>query len=104
MTMRFARIPLVAPGAALTAALGATVALAATSWTVTPGGHFSGTGPLTLSFGGGTVKCSSSIAGKLRGGKGPGSHIGSITSLGLSDCTSGFGLPGPSGPAGCRGP
>ena len=86
MTRRFARILLAAPAALLVAALGATTALAATTWTVTPGGTFSGTGKLTLSFGGGGFTCSSSVAGKLRGGNGPGSHIGSITAMGLTDC------------------
>lgn len=88
MNRRFARILLVAPGAVLTAALGTTVALAATSWTVTPGGSFTGKGTLTLAG----VTCKSSIAGKLRGGKGPGGHIGSINSLGLTNCTGPLGL------------
>jgi hypothetical protein len=91
MTRR-ARFLLAAPAAFLVAALGTTGALAATTWTVTPGGGFTGTGTLTLSLSGGGLSCNSSIAGKLRGGKGPGSHIGSIASLGLTSCTGPLGL------------
>jgi hypothetical protein len=92
MTKRFVRILLAVPVALLVAAVGVTTVLAATTWTVTPGGGFSATGPLTISFGNGGFTCSSSIAGKFRSGKGPGNHIGSITTLGLTDCTGQLGL------------
>jgi hypothetical protein len=92
MTRR-ARFLLAAPAAFLVAALGTTTALAATTWTVSPGGGFTGTGTLTLSLGGGGgLSCNSSIAGGLRGGKGPGRHIGSITALGLTNCAGPAGL------------
>ena len=94
MRARFARILLGGAAAVLSATLSATTALAASSWTVTPGGPYRGSGTLMLEDGstGSIFSCDSSIAGKFRKGTGPGTHIGSITSLGLSKCTGPLGL------------
>lgn len=66
-------------------------ALAATTWTVSPGGHItavSGTAVLTDTRTGASVSCaSSSLTGSLRSGSGlSGTGIGSISAFSLSSC------------------
>lgn len=92
MTKRFARILLAAPAAVLAATLGGTTALAATTtWTVKPGGPFtgkSGTFKLKDTRTGSTVTCaSSSLSGTLKSGSGlSGTGLGSITAVGFTNC------------------
>lgn len=67
-------------------------ALAATTWTVSPGGHItatSGTAVLTDTRTGASVSCAvASLAGSLKSGSGlSGTGIGSITAFSLSSCT-----------------
>jgi hypothetical protein len=67
-------------------------ALAATTWTVSPGGHItatSGAVVLTDTRTGASVSCSaSSLTGSLNSGSGlPGTGIGSISAFSLSSCT-----------------
>src|SRR5438067_6834916 len=77
--------------------LAAGPALAATTWTVSPGGSISATaGTTTLkdTGTGTTLNCSSSAAkGTVKSGSGlAGAGIGSITSLTFSGCTGPLGL------------
>lgn len=67
-------------------------ALAATTWTVNPGGHItatSGTAVLTDTRTGASVSCAtSSLTGSLKSGSGlSGTGIGSISAFSLSSCT-----------------
>lgn len=67
-------------------------ALAATTWTVSPGGHItatSGTAVLTDTSTGASVSCAaSSLTGSLKSGSGlSGTGIGSISAFSLSSCT-----------------
>lgn len=88
-----ARVLLAAPAAALAACLGVTAALAATSWTVKPGGSFaamSGTATFKDTATGSIFTCTSvSMTGTLKSGSGlPGSGAGSISAVGFTNCTS----------------
>jgi hypothetical protein len=72
--------------------LSAGPALAASTWTVSPGGHFtavSGTAVLTDTSTGASIRCAaSSLGGTLRSGTGlSGTDIGDVTAFGLSSCT-----------------
>ena len=86
MNRRHARILAAGPAAVLAATLGVTAALAATTWTVKPGGAFTATAG-NASFKDTTTRstftCSSVTAsGTLKSGSGlPGTGIGSITSV-----------------------
>jgi len=73
-------------------------ALAATTWTVSPGGHItaiSGTAVLTDTRTGASVSCAaSSLTGSLKSGSGlSGTGIGSISAFSLSSCTGPGGQP-----------
>ncbi len=92
MSTRPARILLAVPAAALAAALGVTAALAATTWTVKPGGKItakSGKVLLRDTKTGTQVSCASStVKITLKSGSGlPGVGIGSITSFTFGTCT-----------------
>jgi hypothetical protein len=78
--------------AGLAVGLSATSALAATTWSVSPGGSISGsagTTTVTDTTSGLTVTCtSSSLKGSLKSGTGlAGKKIGKVTSLDFSNCT-----------------
>ncbi len=88
-----ARVLLAAPAAALAACLGVTAALAATTWTVKPGGSFaamSGTATFKDTATGSIFTCASlKVTGTLKSGSGlPGSGAGSISAAGFTNCTS----------------
>ena len=93
------RIALTAVAAIVTAILGAGPAVAATTWTVTPGGRFSGqagTTKLEDTTDGASLICSGSVlSGSFKAGSGlSGTGIGSITSGGkFTDCTGPTPLP-----------
>jgi hypothetical protein len=92
MSTRYARILLAGPAAVLAAALGVTSALAATTWTVKPGGKVtakSGAVRLRDTKSGAVVNCASStVKITLKSGSGlPGAGIGSITSFTFGTCT-----------------
>jgi hypothetical protein len=79
----------------VTAALGATTALAATTWTITPGGAItakSGWAPIRDPNVGQLMTCTSLTAsGTLKSGSGlPGSGAGSLTAFGFHQCTNPF--------------
>jgi len=87
------RVLLAAPAAALAACLGVTAALAATTWTVKPGGSFtakSGTATFKDTATGSIFTCTSvSVTGTLKSGTGlSGSGVGSISAVGFTNCTS----------------
>ena len=70
--------------------LAAAPALAATTWTVKPGGAVTATaGTTTISTGGNSVICTSSVAkGTLKKGSGlAGAGLGTVTSLAFNNCT-----------------
>lgn len=72
-------------------------ALAAVTWTVTPGGSFTataGTTTLTDTKTGNSLSCTSSNAtGSLKSGSGlSGSHIGSVASISFNSCTGPLGI------------
>jgi hypothetical protein len=84
--------------AAVTIGLSGTPAMAATSWTITPGGSFTGlattfqiSDPATHT----TITCNSAtIGGTLKSGSGiPGAGAGSITSVNFGTCTAQNGAP-----------
>ena len=94
MRKRLARILSISSTVAAVLVLAATSASAATTWTVSPGGSFTG----SLSSGatfviqdgvtGTTVTCTSgAIAGTLAAGSGQSYNLGSITSVSLETCT-----------------
>jgi hypothetical protein len=90
MSKRFARIPLAALAAALAAALGVTTALAATTWTVKPGGAAAATSKnvelIDLTTGS-VIGCSASVTVTLKSGSGlPGNNLGSISKAGFPKC------------------
>ena len=94
MRRRSARL-LLAGCVVLTAALGATTALAATTWTITPGGAItakSGWAPIRDPNVGGLVTCTSlTTSGTLKSGTGlPGSGAGSLAAFGFHRCTNPF--------------
>ncbi len=77
---------------AATTSLNPRSALAATTWTVSPGGHItaiSGTAVLTDTRTGASVSCATSnLTGSLKSGSGlSGTGIGSISGFSLSSCT-----------------
>lgn len=81
----------------VTTSLSPRSALAATTWTVSPGGSItatSGTAVLTDTRTGASLSCAaSSLAGSLKSGSGlSGTGIGSITAFSLSSCTGPGGL------------
>ena len=95
-TSRIIRIAAVALAAALpaTAAVAASAAAATATWTVSPGGSF--TGPLSSGatfviqegVTGTTVTCvSSAIAGTLTAGSAPNGDLGTVTSVSPGTCT-----------------
>jgi hypothetical protein len=95
-TSRIVRIAAVAVTAALpaTAAVATSAAAAATTWTVSPGGSF--TGPLSSGatfviqdgVTGTTVTCTSSaLAGTLTAGSGQAGNLGPVTSVSPGTCT-----------------
>jgi hypothetical protein len=93
---RCARILFAACAAALVAALGVTTALAATTWTIRPGGAVtakSGTATVNDTKVGGLFTCTSlSARGTLKTGSGlPGSRAGSISAVDFGRCTSPLG-------------
>jgi hypothetical protein len=97
MNMRYAR-PLIAGSAAVLAAiLGATAALAATTWTIKPGGAISSTAT-NVNFKNtktGTIFTCSSVAvsGTLKSGSGlSGSGAGSISAVTFPHCTGPLGV------------
>lgn len=78
--------------AGLAVGLSATSALAATTWSVSPGGSISGsagTTKVTDTTSGLTVTCTSStLAGSLKSGSGlAGKGLGTVTSLNFNNCT-----------------
>lgn len=80
------------PVAVLVAILGVTMVLAATRWTVRPGGPVSiksGRFTLTDTTTGATESCqSSALGGALKSGSAlPGTSIGSITTVGFTGCS-----------------
>jgi hypothetical protein len=93
---RYARALLAGCAAGLTVTLGVTAALAATTWTIRPGGAvtaMSGTATFNDTKTGGLFKCTSlSARGTLKTGSGlSGSHAGSISAVGFARCTSPLG-------------
>src|SRR5262245_23120315 len=85
--VRSGRIAFSITAAILTVALGAGPAVAAATWSVTPGGPFSshaGTTKLKDTTDGNTLTCNSSVlSGRFKSGSGlSGANIGSVTSGG----------------------
>jgi hypothetical protein len=92
MGKRHARFGLAAAAAALTVATGATAALAATTWTVSPGGKIAAkTDKVTftdLTTGTALTCVNDSANGTLKSGSGlPGAGIGSVTAVSIQNCT-----------------
>jgi hypothetical protein len=97
MPKRGAKVLLVGLAAAIAIGLSATAALAATSWTVRPGGAIkakSGITTLKDTSTGTTLKCTTSVGkGKFKRGRGlSGKGIGKITSIKFRNCTGPLGL------------
>lgn len=97
MSKRSARILLAGPAAVLVAVLGATAALAATTWTVRPGGAITakaGKTSLTDTRTGTTATCGSVTAsGTLKSGSGlSGTGIGSFSAVSFRNCTGPLGI------------
>jgi hypothetical protein len=97
MPKRGAKVLLVGSAAALTIGLSATSALAATTWTVKPGGAIKAKSGITLlkdTTSGTTLKCKTSAGkGRFKRGRGlSGKGIGKITSIKFSSCTGPLGL------------
>jgi hypothetical protein len=97
MTRRCARSLVAVPAAVLAATLGVTAALAATTWTVRPGGPLSLTSG-TLTFRdtktGSDFTCTSSrFSGTLKSGSAlSGTRIGSLTAVSFTSCTNPLGV------------
>lgn len=92
---RYARILLTGCGAALTAALGVTTAVAATTWTIQPGGAVtakSGTATFKdTKTGTKFTRKALSFSGTLKSGSGlAGARAGSISAVGFHSCSSGL--------------
>jgi hypothetical protein len=91
MSKRLARTLLATAAATLVAALGATAALAATTWTVRPGGAVTarfGMVRLTDTRTGALVLCPATIRAALKGGSGlSGTGLGSISAATFGTCT-----------------
>ena len=98
--MRYARPLIAGPAAALAAILGATVASAATTWTIRPGGAITATGMKVVSTDtktGSNWTCQSvTITGKLKSGSGvSGSGAGSVSAVTFNSCTNPLGKTSP---------
>jgi hypothetical protein len=96
VSKRYARILCAGCAAVLAAALGVTTALAATTWTIQPGGAItakSGTAVFKDATTRQMFSCTSlSARGSLKTGSGlSGWHAGSISAVGFHTCTSPFG-------------
>jgi hypothetical protein len=92
MSSRYARILAAGGAAVLAVTLAPAPALAATTWTIQPGGAITATsGRFTLkdTRTGSVVPCVSATAsGTLKRGSGlPGSRAGSLSAVGVTDCT-----------------
>jgi hypothetical protein len=96
MSKRYTRLSLAAPAAVLIAGLGVSTALAATTWTVHPGGTVTAASTnLVLKDlkTGSVIECHSSITAALKSGSGlTGSNIGSVSKAGFSKCVGGLGI------------
>lgn len=97
MSKQHARSLFAVAVAVLAAILGVTPVLAATSWTVRPGGPISmksGKFILTDTTTAQALTCqSSALSGTLKGGSGlPGTGIGSITTVGFTNCSGPLGF------------
>lgn len=97
MSKQYARSMSAVAAAVLAAILGVTPVLAATLWTVRPGGLISmksGKFVLKDTTTAQALTCqSSALSGTLKGGSGlPGTGIGSITTVGFTNCTSPLGF------------
>ncbi len=91
MSNRYARILAAGCAAVLAATLGVTPALAAATWTIKPGGAITATSgkvAVTDTTTGQVLACSSaSASGTLKRGSGlPGSHAGSLSAVGFTNC------------------
>jgi hypothetical protein len=95
VSKRYAHLLFAGCAAVLAAVLGVTAALAATTWTVKPGGAITAkSGTATFKDNGSVAfTCKSlSLRGTLKNGSGlSGFHAGSISAVGFHTCTSGFG-------------
>jgi len=95
VSTRYARILVAGCAAALAAALSVTTALAATTWTIRPGGAItamSGTATVTDNSMKAFTCTSLSARGMLKTGSGLlGPHAGSISAVGFQSCTSPLG-------------
>jgi hypothetical protein len=93
MSNRYARILAAGCAAVLAATLAAAPALAATTWTIQPGGAITATSSGVFTFQdhktGTVLKCVSATAsGTLKHGSGlPGSRAGSLSAVGFTSCT-----------------
>lgn len=77
--------------AAATLGLAPAPAAAATGWTVTPGGMFTGSGSVHVAG----ITCSSMLSGRFKHGSGlSGRHLATITNWVFTSCTGGFTLAG----------
>lgn len=96
MSKRYTWLSLAAPAAVLITGLGVTTALAATTWTVQPGGTVTAASKNTVLRDlktGSVIECHSSITVALKSGSGlADSNIGSISSAGFSKCVGGLGI------------
>jgi hypothetical protein len=97
VSKQYARSMSAVAAAVLAAILGVTPVLAATLWTVRPGGLMSmksGKFVLKDTTTAQALTCqSSALSGTLKGGSGlPGTGIGSITTVGFTNCTSPLGF------------
>ena len=97
MTRRYARSLVAVPAAVLAVTLGVTAALAATTWTVRPGGPLSltsGTLTFTDTKTRSNFTCTSSrSSGTLKSGSGlSGTRIGSLTAISFTNCTNPLGI------------
>jgi len=91
MSNRCARILAAGCAAVLAGSLGATPALAATTWTIQPGGSItamSGKAAVEDTTTGSTITClSSTTSGTLRSGSGrPGAEAGSLSAISFTTC------------------
>ena len=96
VSRRYARTLIAACAAVLAATLGAATALAATTWTIKPGGVIkatSGTATFRDVKTGSTITCTSlTVDGTLKSGSGlSGTDAGSVSSVAFSECTNPLG-------------
>jgi hypothetical protein len=93
MSNRYARVLAAGCAAVLAATLGVTPALAATTWTIQPGGAITATSSSQLILKdiktGSVLTCFTVTAsGTFKRGSGlPGSHAGSLSAVGFTNCT-----------------